>query len=174
MPQFAHQGMRYIPDKESYLNFIDYICTNYFQDMQEAEYFFGLKLECDEEIGEYTQEIPEYKGEIRLCPENFPVIIAYHFEEQSDPRGCGKTIIRDIDWKTPEELGIEIAKYKEPQVKKCKWKFVTEHAWAGRRKCREICDGYCSDCEEYWAEGLYLGFTQEEVARYFNAEEREK
>jgi hypothetical protein len=173
MPQMAHQGIRYIPNRENYLKFIDYICTNYFQDMQEAEYFFGLQLECDKETYEYTQGITEYKGEIRLCPESFPVIVAYHFEEQSDPRGCGKTIIRDIDWATMEELGIEIAKYEEPQPKKCKWKDITARSRHGRRKCREVCDGYCADCEEYWAEGTYLGFTEEEVARYFTAEESE-
>ena len=174
MPKFAYQGIKYIPDRENYLKFIDHICTHYFQDMQEAEYFFGLQLEFDEETGDYTQEITEYKGEIRLCPESFPFVVAYHFEEQSDPRGCGKTIIRDIDWRTPEELGITIAKYEEPQVKKCKWKTITSVTKHGRRECRTICNGYCSDCEEYWADGLYLGFTEEEVARYFNAEEREK
>lgn len=94
--------------------------------------------------------------------------------ETDDPRGCGKTIIHDIDWATPAELGIEVAKYETPKPKKCNWKDITSRQRRGRRKCKEVCDGYCPDCEDYWADGLYLGFTVEEITQYFTAEEREE
>ena len=165
-------GMRFIPDKESYIKFIDHINKMYFQDMQQTEEFFGLELAYDED-GYYTEDILDYKGNIRLCPEEFPVVIFYNFDIQVDPRGCGKTYIRYLDWATTTELGIKSFEYEAPKFKQCKWKqpILAEHAW---KRCKNVCDGYCTDCAEYWAEGTNLGFTEEEWAKYLAAEQKEQ
>ena len=74
----AHAGMRYVPDRESYIQFIDYINKYYFQDTCQTEEYFGFELEYDEETGHYTQSILDYKGEIRNCPESFPAIVYFY------------------------------------------------------------------------------------------------
>ena len=163
-----HPGMKYIPNKEEYIKFIDYIDRHFFQDMEQTEAYFGLKLECDEDTGYYTQSILEYDGNIGYCPDSFPAIVYYHFEDFEDR--LGKVHIRDVYWETTENLGIKIAEYKKPTVKQCKWRGALLSQY-GYRKCKS-CDGYCKECEDYWANGCYLGFTEEEWAEYckFNKE----
>lgn len=164
-------GMRYIPNREEYIRFIDYIDRNFFKDMEQTEDYFGLELECDECAGWYTQSILEYNGNIGYCPDKFPAIVYYHFEDIKDR--IGKVRIREVYWKTIENLGIKIAEYKEPVVKLCKWKGDILSKYAPR-KCIP-CDGYCEECEDYWMDGCYLGFTEEEWAKYckFSREQRD-
>lgn len=157
-----HHGIRYISSKAEYIKFIDYIDRHFFRDMEQTEDYFGLDLERDECTGDYTQSILEYNGSIVYCPDSFPVIVYYHFEDLTDR--IGKTYIRELYWKTIENLGIKIAEYKKPTVKQCKWRGVLLSEYAPR-KCRP-CDGYCEECEEYWADGCYLGFTEEEWEQY--------
>jgi hypothetical protein len=157
-----HPGMKYIPNREEYIRFIDYIDRNFFKDMEQTESYFGLELECDRDAGYYTQSILEYNGNIGYCPDSFPAIVYYHFEDLEDR--TGKFWIRDVYWETAENLGIKISEYKKPTVKLCKWRdtILSKYAW---RKCKS-CDGYCKECDDYWADGLYLGFTEEELAEY--------
>lgn len=154
-------GMKYIQDKDGYIKFIDYIDKYCFQDMVQTEEYFGLEFECDDD-GYYTQSILEYKGSIRLCPESFPVVVYYRFEDLEDR--VGKVYIRDVYWETTENLGITIAEYNEPIVKKCKRKgpILVQYEW---NKCKR-CDGYCKACEDYWSDGTYLGYTEEQWAAY--------
>ena len=109
-------GMKHIADKESYIKFIDYIDRYCFQDLIQSEEYFGFKLECDKD-GYYIQSILEYNGNIQYCPESFPAIVYYRFEDLEDR--VGKVHIRWVDWETIENLGIKIAEYKEPVVKQC-------------------------------------------------------
>ncbi len=154
-------GMKYIQDKDGYIKFIDYIDKYCFQDMVETEEYFGLELAYDDD-GYNTQSILEYKGNIRLCPESFPVVVYYRFEDLEDR--VGKVYIRDVYWETTENLGITVAEYNEPIVKQCKRKgpILCQYEW---NKCKR-CDGYCNTCEDYWADGTYLGYTEEEWAAY--------
>lgn len=158
-----HPGMRYVADKSEYIKLIDYINRNVFRDYQVAEEFFGFQLEYDEETDRYTQTILEYNGDIRLCPKSFPVVVSYWFDKVKDRVGDSK--IQYWDWATVEELGIKIAEYNPPVVKQCKWKGEVL-AQYGYNKCKLNCDGYCKECEDYWAEGLYMGYTEEEWAKY--------
>lgn len=155
-------GMKYIPNREEYIKFIDYIDRHFFKDMEQTEAYFGLKLECDEESGYYTQSILEYNGDIGYCPDSFPAIVYYHLADVENR--VGKVKIREVYWETAEKLGIKISEYQEPVVKLCKWRdiLLSEYAY---RKCRS-CDGYCKECDDYWAEGTYLGFTEEQWAEY--------
>lgn len=154
-------GMKYIADKESYIKFIDYIDRYCFQDIMQTEEYFGLELECDEE-GYYTQSILEYNGNILYCPKSFPVVVYYRFEDIEDR--VGKVHIRDMYFETTENLSIKIAEYTEPIVKQCKRKgpILGQYEW---NKCKR-CDGYCKACEDYWADGTYLGYTEEQWAAY--------
>ena len=154
-------GMKYIADKESYIKFIDYIDRYCFQDFIQTEAYFGIELECDED-GNYIQSILEYNGNIQCCPERFPVVVYYRFEDIEDR--VGKVHIRDMWWETTETLGITVAEYNEPVVKQCKWKgpILSQYEW---KKCKR-CDGYCKECKEHWTEGTYLGYTEEQWATY--------
>ena len=89
-----YPGMKYIHNREEYIKFIDYIDRNFFKDMEQTEAYFGLKLECDEDTGCYTQSILEYNGDIEYCPDSFPAIVYYHFETLKDR--LGKVEIRDV------------------------------------------------------------------------------
>lgn len=154
-------GIKYISDKESYIKFIDYIDKYCFQDIIQTEEYFGLELECDED-GYYTQSILEYNGNIQYCPESFPVVVYYRFEDIEDR--VGKVHIRDVYWETTETLGITVIEYKEPIVKQCKWKgpILSQYEC---NKCKR-CDGYCKECKAHWTEGTYLGYTEEQWAAY--------
>ena len=167
-----YPGMKYIHNKEEYIRFIDYIDKYVFKDMEQTESYFGLKLECDEDTGYYTQSILEYNGDIGYCPDSFPAIVYYHFNTYRDR--VGNVEIRDVYFETAEALGIEIAEYKEQVVKQCKWmgNILAQYAY---RKCKS-CDGYCKECDDYWSDGFYLGFTEEELAKYceFDRERSEK
>ena len=149
-------GMKYIPNREEYIKFIDYINRNVFRDCETTERYFGFQLEYDEETDCYTQTILEYNGDIRLCPESFPVVVSFWFDKIKDR--VGKMEVKYFDWATVEELGIKVFEYEKPVVKQCKWKgnvlVKYEH-----NKCRS-CDGYYKECEEYWVDGCYLGFTE--------------
>ena len=77
-------GMKYIPNREEYIRFIDYIDRNFFKDMEQTEAYFGLELECDRDAGYYTQSILEYNGNIGYCPDSFPAIVYYHFDDYAN------------------------------------------------------------------------------------------
>lgn len=164
-----YPGMRYVANKAEYIKLIDYINRNVFRDYEATEEFFGLQLEYNEETGYYTQTILEYDGNIHLCPKSFPVVVSYWFDEQEDR--VGKMKIRHWDWATVEELGIKIAEYNPPVIKQCKWKGDVL-AQYGHKKCKLNCDGYCKECEDYWADGLYMGYTEEEWAKYCEYDKR--
>jgi hypothetical protein len=155
-------GMKYIPDRDGYIQFINYIDKYCFQDIVQTEKYFGLELSYDEDTGYYTESILEYKGDIGLCPESFPAIVYYRFEDLEDR--VGKVHIRWVHWATTENLGIKVAEYNEPVVKLCKRKgpILVQYEW---NKCKR-CDGYCKECEDYWVDGTYLGYTEEQWAAY--------
>lgn len=164
-----YPGMRYVADKSEYIKLIDYINRNVFLDYEVTERFFGLQLECDEEEGRYTQTILEYSGDIRLCPKSFPVVVSYWFDKTEDR--VGKSEIQHWDWATVEELGIKIAEYNPPVVKQCKWKGEIL-AQYGYNKCKLRCDGYCKECKDYWVEGTYMDYTEEEWAKYCESDRK--
>ena len=160
--------IKYIPNREEYIKFIDYVDRNFFKDMEQTETYFGLELECDECTGCYTQSILEYNGKIGYGPDSFPAIIYWRFDNLEDR--LGKVYIRDVYWETIENLGIKISEYVKPVVKQCKWKGVLLCQY-GYNKCKS-CDGYCTECEDYWIDEYYLGFTEEEWAIYCEFERK--
>lgn len=162
-----HSGMKYIPNRDAYLEFIEYINKYYFHDTQATEEFFGFELMYDEDTGEYMQGVLDYNGDIEHCPDSFPAIVYYCLDDQPDTRGGGNWSMRMLDYEPITSLGIEVASYKKPAVKRCNWNILSVH-----RECKHDCDGYCSDCEDYWVDGNYLGFTFEQLEDYYkNAED---
>lgn len=143
-------GMRYIGDRKEYLEFIDYIRTQYYNgDTVMVDDVFGLNLEYDEETGYYTKTVLEHDGDIKVCPDTFPVIMYYKFDETEDR--CGKMTFQEVFWKTPEQLGIKAKRTNLYRIAKCRWKLPMYEPWM-RRGCKS-CDGLCIDCGEYWKEG---------------------
>lgn len=147
---FGLRGMKYISNRKEYLEFIDYIRRQYYnEDTQAVDDLFGLELESDEDTGVYTKSVLEHDGNIDLCPHEFPVIVYYYFDESADR--VGKVTFEHIFWMTPEQLGIKVEKTEPSVVKKCRWKLPMYEQWASH-KCR-ACNGLCADCERYWLKG---------------------
>ena len=97
-------NFKLVRTKEEYIKFINDV-QDKFGCNEDWEDFFGFKLKWNEETGDVLETIFEYQGELRYCPDSFPAIVYYLFDNKEDRLGnCG---IRILDFTTFEELSTE-------------------------------------------------------------------
>lgn len=74
---------------------------------EEWEDNFGISLKWDQETGEVLETLDEYKGGIKVCPEEFPCVVHYMSEVAEDYR-TGELTIRQLDWISLKEINNKL------------------------------------------------------------------
>ena len=86
-----------IKNYDDYKLFIESVYDDFNCD-EEWESFFGFHLKWNEETGEVLETLQEYKGKIKNCPKEFPVVVWYTNDIQQNYRMGANINTRQLDW----------------------------------------------------------------------------